>query len=100
MNGEVADNFRDRLFSFHQPELSKIDGSIYVLFSDGEIVLTKCGSILWEHPLHSIEFGYEEIGQAYIKIPEELWPNSYNGYGFIFCTREQALMLREEMANV
>lgn len=100
-DGTLADDFRDALLSYHQPELGDIEsGQVYILFNDGEIVLTKCGSLLWQRGMHIMEMGYEQIGQAYVAIPKDSWPAHYGEFGYIFCTSEQAKMLRWHMGEV
>ncbi len=101
MDGRIADNFKDALFSYHQPELGDIENThVDILFSDGEISMTKCGSLLWQRNMHMMMIGYEQTGQAYVAIPKDKWPMQHAGFGCIMCTGEQAEMLREHMGNV
>ena len=101
MDGTIADNFTDAVMSYHQPELGQTENAhVYILFSDGEIGLTKCGSLLWQRGMHCTKMGYEQIGQAYVQIPNGKWPATHNGFGYIMCTSEQAEMLRWYMGEV
>ncbi len=100
-DGTIADNFADAVFSYHQPELGEIDNKhVDILFSDGERCMTKCGSLLWQRNMHMLDFGYEQIGQAYVAIPKDEWPMQHAGYGCIMCTEEQAKMIRWHMGEV
>ena len=100
-DGSIADNFADALFSYHQPELGDVEMShVYILFSDGEVSLTKCGSLLWQRGMHMIEMGYEQLGQAFVQIPNDKWPDTFASFGYIMCTNEQAKMIRHHMGEV
>ena len=101
MDGSIADNFADAIMSYHQEKLGDVEnGHVDMLFSDGEICMTKCGSLLWQRNMHMMAIGYEQLGQAYVQIPKDKWPMNHGGFGCIFCTREQAEMLRWHMGEV
>ena len=98
-DGSIADSFTDAVMSYHQPELTA-DSHVYMLFNDGEINMQKAGPLLWNRSLRMTAIGYEQLGQAYVQIPKDNWPGQFSGFGFIFCTREQAEMLRWHMGEV
>ena len=101
MDGTLADNFADAVMSYHQPELGAIEnGHVYILFNDGEICLTKCGSLLWQRNMNCLMMSYETTGQAYVHVPKDKWPDTYNGFGYIMCSSIQAEMLRWHMGEV
>jgi len=100
-DGSIADNFADALFSYHQPELGDIENDhVYILFSDGEVNLTKCGSLLWQRGMHMITMGYEQLGQAFVQIPNDKWPAQYSSFGYIMAEKDQIEMLRWHMGEV
>jgi hypothetical protein len=96
-DGSKADSLTDRIRSYNQPELTNVEGDhVYILFFDGEIGLTKCGSLFGNRRLATTIMPFEYYKEEYIKVNEEAWPESYAGYKCIFCTGEEAEMLRKD----
>jgi len=82
----------ERLLSKHNPSLAKEAGMVYVLFLDGEIVLTKCGELLWQRGLHLM---MGAVAPRMI-VENDRFPK-YSEHSYIFCTKEDAEMLRSKL---
>lgn len=63
-----------------KPDLAKLEGMVYQVWEDGEVTLTKCGSLLGQRNLHMIYPGHPRAA-----VPVSLFPHrTTNGHGFIY----------------
>ncbi len=95
---EVLEQLRQEIVAAHNPKLAKepCKTHVYLLFDDGEISMTKAGSLLFQRTMHMQSYG---LGQAYpsscegLKLPVEFPEKMAAGYGYAFVTREDAARL-------
>lgn len=78
----MLEQLKSLIEKHNKPELAENVGMVYQVWSDGEITLQKSGPLLWQRNLHSIIPGTNEKKQEIV----DLFPEKYNGHGFIFCT--------------
>lgn len=90
----MAIDFKALLAQHHNPDLAKADGHVYQVWEDGEITLQKCGELLWMRNLHCITDALPDR-----RIAVELFPDTYNGHGYIFTTRDGAEAVRAAIAG-
>lgn len=70
--------------------LAEQDGMVYQVWQDGEITLTKSGSLLGQRNLHCVECGVNGF-----EIKGVVWPHVRpNGNKFIYTTHEGAKAIR------
>jgi len=62
-----------------KPDLAKVEGMVYQVWEDGEVTLTKCGSLLGQRDLHMICPGHTKA-----TVSVSLFPHQCNGHGFIY----------------
>jgi len=86
-----------KVMEYSEPELAQQTGSVYQLWSDGEITLQKSGSLLGLRFLHQI---MPSIGSG-INLVDFFPEKSHAGkYGFAYMTREHAEEIRNMMAQL
>lgn len=83
---------------YHVPNLHAKPGSVYMLFADGELVLTKSGELFGMRTFHSIM-------SPVIANPHPSWerifPQEINGYYCCFIAEhDHANILRAEIARL
>ena len=81
---------KDRIFELNDDTLAEIECShVYQVWQDGEITLTKCGSLLGQRRLHMLEPPH-----ASAKIGAENFPHQSGANGFAYVTEEGAEEIR------
>lgn len=83
---------RSELIAFiakaHKPELAKVEGGhVYQVWNDGELTLTKAGSLLGSRTLHMIMPGNPDNALSWHEMPVK-HPNVSRKLGFAYVTRE------------
>jgi hypothetical protein len=85
-------NKQEEIAKHHHPELAQIEGgNVYQVWEDGEVTLTKCGSLLGHRTLHTIEFGDKNKAISPLLFPEQ----RSNGHGFIYTDRIGVAAIRK-----
>lgn len=69
-------------------------GHVSMVFNDGEWSSQKAGSLLWQRHLHCLEGGHPTK-----RLPIEWFPYQMNGFGYVWCTYEDAEGLRTAIRN-
>lgn len=71
------------------------DNMVYQVWEDGEITLQKNGELLWQRSLHCMEAG---LGDK--KVPLEWMTGSNGEHAYIFCTHDDALIVRDMIRDM
>jgi hypothetical protein len=87
---KALEELKKDILAAHDEKLAE-SGMVYILFADGEISLTKAGSLLWQRTLHMLSPGVKDL-----KLPIE-FPASCSGFGLIFTTHETAKKLAKRI---
>ena len=60
----------------HNPEHAQKAGSVWQVWEDGEVTLQKCGDLLWQRTLHTIQWA-PRYYVAGLKLPATHGEHSY-----------------------
>lgn len=64
----------EKLLALSQPELRSIEGGhVYEIWEDGEVTLTKCGSLYGHRNLHMMKMGEPGVN---VPLPDKRGPHS------------------------
>ena len=80
---------KKRLADINNDTLAEQAGVVYQVWEDGEITLTKSGSLLGQRGLHCVTWGLDK------QVNPELFPHQYNGHGFCYVTESGAALIRQ-----
>jgi hypothetical protein len=64
-------------------------GSVYQIWEDGEITLTKSGALLGQRTLHCMSYG-----ESAKSVDPMIFPHQTNGHGFAYVTEKGAETIR------
>lgn len=92
------DALKQLVDKYHVPDLNTKPGSVYMLFADGELVLTKSGELFGMRTFHSIM-------APVVTNPHPTWervfPQEINNYYCCFIAEhDHANILRAEIARL
>jgi hypothetical protein len=109
---EIEKLIKSKVTEYSDIELSKKEGHVQMIFSDGEIGSQKGGSLLWQRNMHCFAPGvaiegntlWSNICTNFEKPHDMAFPETYGkDQTFIFCTEEHAheirtlLLIRQKM---
>lgn len=71
-------------------------GHVAIVYADGELTLTKAGSLFGQRSFHCQKFGHDKL-----KLPTDWFPyqSSDGKFGRVFCTFEDAKWIQAAVAT-
>ncbi len=88
------DEFVEKANKLHDPELAKKEGDhVYQFWDDGEITSTKCGSLLGQRTLHTIQLPVTEAPCCKLA-------GVYNRHTYVYVTYDQAIDLQNQLRSL
>ena len=85
-------DLQEMINTMSNDELSKQVGMVYQVWDDGEITLQKCGDLLWQRSIHTIN---PDLGFG--KLADINFPHKRGIYSYAFVTDKDAESIRQAM---
>lgn len=78
----------------HNPALAERENChVYQVWEDGEITMTKCGSLLGQRNLHQVHYPLPG------SVPRDWFPIQETKHAFAYVTEEDGMQIRSQIAE-